>query len=110
VQACNDLEQNPRFPPPIYTECLLSLGLIVGDNLYVTNMKYLKDLIQNHNREGKIYRQRHLGVYYTGWVYWGEAPDTNNDGFLTIDDIPVRPMTYYSGADLNGDATLDLCE
>jgi len=32
---------------------------------------------------------------YTGWVYWGEDPDTNDDGFLTDADIPVNWATVY---------------
>ena len=106
VQACND----PTDPD--YTDCLWALGLIVGDNLYLADDEvFLRFDPLATGGKGKSTAKDITPLFtYTGWVYWGEDPDTNNDGYLTEDDIPADWTTTYPGADLDGDGILALCE
>lgn len=103
-QACNDAD-------PDATDCDLALGLIVGNNLYVADDEEYVRFAPSDSGKGKSQATDITRLFlYTGWVYWGEDPDTNNDGSLTADDIPADWQTTYPGADLNGDTILELCE
>lgn len=110
VQACNDPGTDPNFPD--YTDCLLALGLIVGNNLYTAdNEEFVRFDPEATKGKGKSKARDITPLFtYTGWVYWGEDPDTNDDGFLTDADIPADWATSYPGADLDGDTSLTLCE
>ncbi|OGN87765.1 MAG: hypothetical protein A2Z74_01545 [Chloroflexi bacterium RBG_13_46_9] len=110
VQACNDPGTDPNFPD--YTDCLWSLGLIVGDNLYLANDETFErfDPAATGGKGKSTARDISPLFTYSGWVYWGEDPDTNDDGSLTDADIPVDWATAYPGANLNGNATLELYE
>lgn len=110
LQACNDPGTDPDFPD--YTDCLLALGLIIGGDLYVPDDEtFVRFESQDPPKKGKSKARDITPLFtYTGWVYWGESPDTNEDGNLTVDDIPGDWATSYPGADLNSDATLELCE
>ena len=110
VQACNDPGTDPNFPD--YTECLLSLGLIVGNNLYVATPETFERFDPSTTGGKGKSKARDISALftYTGWVYWGESPETDGVPGLTAADIPADWATAYPGADLNSDATLELCE
>ena len=103
-QACYDAGEDAM-------DCELALGLIVGNNLYGADDEQYFRFATSDGGKGKSMATDITRLFlYTGWVYWGEDPDTNNDGSLTVDDIPTDWQTTYPGADLNGDTILDLCE
>jgi len=110
VQACNDpgTDIDPNFPD--YTECLISLGLIVGNDLYIPNDETFErfDPAVTKGKGKSMARDISPLFNYTGYVYWGEDPDTNDDGFLTVADIGA--LADYPGADFDSSGTIELCE
>lgn len=91
--ACNDTDPaNPEFPT--YTECqdddLLTLGMIVGDNLYeATDVGFVRFDASSSTGKGKSKAKDMTDFFlWTGWVYDGSL-DTNLDGAVTIEDVPL---------------------
>jgi hypothetical protein len=108
VQACNDPGDDPDFPD--YTECLISLGLIVDDDMYVPNDETFERFDPAPTKgKGKSQAVDISPLFeYTGWVYWGESPETDGVPGLTDDDIGA--LADYPGADFNSSGTIELCE
>ncbi|MFC1919912.1 hypothetical protein ACFLWX_03895 [Chloroflexota bacterium] len=104
-QACNDAD-------PDALNCDAALGLIVDDNVYgATEETFVRfdPLATKGKGKSKAVDITQLFLY-TGWVYWGGNPETDGVPGLTAADIPVDWAVTYPEADLNGDATLELCE
>lgn len=104
TDACNDTDPaNPYFPS--YTECpddtLLTLGLIVGTNLYeATDMGFVRFQDQDAKGKGKDKATDITSLFmYTGWVY-DAILDVNLDGVIDANDVP---LDY----DLNGNGMID---
>jgi len=103
-QACNDAD-------PDAMDCDLALGLIVGNNLYEADDEEYVRFAPSDGGKGKSLATDITRLFlYTGWVYWGENPDTFNDVDENLDGIPDNWETTYPSADLNEDGNLELCE
>ncbi|MBN1833215.1 MAG: hypothetical protein JW896_14015 [Deltaproteobacteria bacterium] len=104
TEACNDTDPaNPDFPT--YTECyddtLLTLGLIVGTNVYeATDAGFVRFQDQDTKGKGKDKATDITSLFmFTGWVY-DAILDSDLDGVIDTNDVP---LTY----DLNGNGMID---
>jgi len=104
VQACDDAGEDAM-------DCDLALGLIVDNNLYTATPETYERFAPSDGGKGKSVATDITPLFlYSGWVYWGASPETDGVPDLTDADIPLDWATTYSGADLNGDTALELCE
>jgi hypothetical protein len=107
-EACNDTDPaNPDFPD--YTECsddlLLTLGLIVGDNVYeATDVGFVRfDSSETTKGKGRAKATDITSLFtFTGWVFDStldtSGPDGIPDGVIDIYDVP---------SDMDGDLDID---
>jgi hypothetical protein len=109
-QACDDAGEDAM-------DCELALGLIVGNNLYGADDEQYFRFATSDGGKGKSMATDITRLFlYTGWVYWGEDPDTNGDEDLTEADFPPEfsedptDLSAYPGIDLNGNGTVEICE
>ena len=106
-QACND-DGTEDFMN--YTDCdEVALGAIVGDNLYTPDPDtglYTRFDTEETKGKGKSKATDITPLFtYTGWVSWGQCPDTNGDDEITVDDI-----SYDINIDIDGSGIVDTVE
>jgi hypothetical protein len=96
LQACNDNLTDPNFGT--YTDCLLALGLIVGENIYgATEQGFVRFDPEAVPGKGNSRGIDITNLFtYSGWVY-DASLDTNGDGVIDTLDVPMSYDTDLSG-------------
>jgi hypothetical protein len=94
--ACSDNGSDPDFGS--YTDCLLSLGLIVGNNVYeATEQGFVRFDPEAAPGKGNSRGVDITSLFtYSGWVY-DSALDTNGDGVIDAADVPASYDLDLSG-------------
>jgi len=95
--ACSDNGSDPDFGS--YTDCLMTLGLIVGNNVYgATEQGFVRFDPEATKGKGKSQGVDITSLFtYSGWVY-DSSLDTNGDGVIDAADVPASYDTDLSGA------------
>jgi hypothetical protein len=103
TQACSDVDGT-------HLDCLWTLGLVWHNDIYVaTEEEFVRfDPIATKGKGKSTAKDITRLFTWSGWVFYGGSPDTNGDGFITVEDIPADAPTYV--LDLDGDSVISLYE
>lgn len=98
LQACNDNVTDPDPDFGSYTDCLLALGLIVGDNVYAaTEQGFVRFDPAAEPGNGNSRGVDITSLFtYSGWVY-DVSLDANADGIIDAADVPMSYDVDLSG-------------
>jgi len=106
VEAVNDGGNNNNVVP---------LGLITTKDIYTFDSvdQVFKrfdppDIGTKGKKQGKSMARSITDLFmWSGWICYGGNPDTNGDGYVTVEDIPANHQYI---PDLNDDGDIDLWE